>query len=390
MTVSARNKLFGVLIVALRTTALLCATGTLMQTFLSTLGFSERWIYLHSTLVQATSMLTILIGVRFADKNLLARAACIQLPTALLFLAYIPLCIWKNASAGSFGLLIGVTVLQTVTTGLYTVCDYKIPYFVYQEQDYGFYLAWAGIAGSVVSFAIGTLVTALTATMDYTDLMLWAFLIAAVLLVISFLLQWHLQPVRDPLSAKRSSAPQAKIPLKDVLLTPVFRKLLAANLMRGFSSGAITVLPVMAITLGYSQAVVTAMVSVQAVATLASCAAFGYVCRWLTPRKTVLAGSICVLALCAMLIPQSAVFLPAYALVLLGKATVDNAVPAALLQIVPAEVAGPYNAWRMILHFFGSLVGTAVAAVIPVPIMLLASALMQLMSGWKYAKMQAI
>ena len=75
MTVSARNKLFGVLIVALRTTALLCATGTLMQTFLSTLGFSERWIYLHSTLVQATSMLTILIGVRFADKNLLARAA---------------------------------------------------------------------------------------------------------------------------------------------------------------------------------------------------------------------------------------------------------------------------------------------------------------------------
>ena len=388
MSVSAKNKLLGILIAALRTGALLCATGTLMQTFLSTLGFSEQLIYLHSTLVQAVSVLSILLGARFAEKKPLVRATWLQLPTALLFLAYVPLCIWKDASMGSFALLLGTAVLQTATTGLYTVCDYKLPYFLYQEQDYGFYLAWSSICASVISFAIGTLVTALSATTDYTVLMLWSFVICAVMMGLCCVLQGQMRPVREPVPmAERPSARQKEVPLKDILTAPVFRKLLTANLMRGISSGVITVLPVMAISLGYRQTTVTAMVSVQAVATVASCAAFGYLCRWLKPRKTVFVGSICCMTLCAMLIPNAALFLIAYAFVQLGKATVDNAVPATLLRIVPVEIAGPYNAWRMILHFFGSLIGTAAAAVIPVPVMLFAAALMQLYSGWRYSKM---
>ena len=71
----------------LRTAALLFASGTLMQTFLSVLGFEERWIYLHSALTQAVNMLTILLTSRWLDTgNVIRRAALVQLPPAVLFL----------------------------------------------------------------------------------------------------------------------------------------------------------------------------------------------------------------------------------------------------------------------------------------------------------------
>ena len=62
----------------------------------------------------------------------------------------------------------------------------------------------------------------------------------------------------------------------------------------------------------------------------------------------------------------------------------DNAVPALLLQTVPAAIAGPYNAWRMILHLFGTLLGTAAATVIPIPLMLILATALQVLSGSVY------
>ena len=75
-----RNKIKSIIIYTLRSVTLMCASGTLIQTFLSVLGFESRLIYIHSTLLQMTSVLSIMLCSRWADKgNIIKRAAFIFL-----------------------------------------------------------------------------------------------------------------------------------------------------------------------------------------------------------------------------------------------------------------------------------------------------------------------
>ena len=77
------NKLLFILASALRTAAFLCSTGVLMQTFLSVLGFSEQEVYIHSTVLQAANVLTILIGARFADRGNIFKRAKALIPVLI-------------------------------------------------------------------------------------------------------------------------------------------------------------------------------------------------------------------------------------------------------------------------------------------------------------------
>ena len=73
-----------------------------------------------------------------------------------------------------------------------------------------------------------------------------------------------------------------------------------------------------------------------------------------------------------------------FSLTFFGRTLVDYATPSLLRLAVPVEIAGPYNAWRMIIHFTGTILATAIAAVIPVWILLLLTMTAQLISGISY------
>lgn len=378
-----RNILLTTVLTGLRAAAMLCATGTLMQTFLNVIGFSEDQIYVHSALLQAANVLAILLGARWGDsKGLLKRAAWIQLPYALLFLCYLPLCVLKNANAGAYLLLLAVGAIQSALAGLYTVCDYKIPYVAFTEKGYGYVLSFTGISSAAATLGAGILITALTERIPYVRLMTWGIMASAVLVLASMLLQGCMKqvgqlPVQTP-------AHDARLPLKDILLSPIFRNMIPANFSRGFAMGAITVMPIMALSMGYGQSVATAMVSVQSVAMVAGSVLFGLMSSRLRPGLMILLGSLSMATAGFMLIRGQYLFLCMYALVNLGKIVVDYAVPAALRWSVPAEIAGPYNAWRLIIHNIGTILGSLAASFIPVGGVLLLAVVGQLFSGWSY------
>ena len=151
-----RNKVLAIVSSVLRTLCVLCATGTLFQTFLSSVGFTESQIYLNATLVQAVNVGTILIFSHFADgKRPHLRSALVQIPNGLLFLAYLPFCLGQGAS--SFLLLTAVSLLQSVCTALNTVCEYKLPYLLYKPTDYATVQAIIGVLSAAATFGIGEL-----------------------------------------------------------------------------------------------------------------------------------------------------------------------------------------------------------------------------------------
>lgn len=386
MKASDKNNIIYILSYALRSAALLTATGSLMQTFLTVIGMSSEQIYIHTSLVGAVNVIIILLFARFADHSgLLLRCALVQLTGAVLFLCYLPLCIMNGAPTAGFILLLTAGCLQSVTTALHTVCDYKLPYYIFRKDEYGAVMAFCGILSSGISFGIGALMTALSVKADYSDLMLYAFVTAFIFTCAAAVLTLRLKnialteetvkPLAEPLKKKAGTL--------EVIRAPVFSKLIPANLLRGFASGMTLVFAVIAAeNLGYSEQITTAAVSVQSVASLMGCTVFGFMSKKISPRIAVFSGSLTFLLFPLILIPERPVlFLALTGIIIFGRTLIDYAVPSLLLYAVPAELAGPYNAYRMILHNGGSLLATSLAAFVPVEGLIIAAAAFQLISG---------
>ena len=237
------NKIRSLVCGALRAAAMLSATGTLMQTFLVALGFNSSWIYIHSTLLQAATVLTIMLSSRWADTgNIIKRAAFINIPMAVLFLVYLPLCIWKSNSMSAFIMLVVVSIAQSIMVGLYTVCEYKMPYYTYLPEDFGSISALGGVISSGVTFGIGVLINRLSTVYSYVTLMIFAFVFSALLMGITVVISLYQKSLVRDESGTSIVAAKEKVPFKDVFLHPIFLKLWPAHLLRGFAYGTLTVL----------------------------------------------------------------------------------------------------------------------------------------------------
>ncbi len=377
------NKSYFIIAMGLRTVALLCVTGPIMQTFLASIGFSSQWIYIHTSIVQAVNILTISLCSTWADQgSVIRRTAFVELPYALLYIFYIPLCLWKSASLMSFLLLTGICLLQSVCIALWTVCEYKLPYYIFSPWEYGSVLSIGGIVGGLISLGTGVMITRLSGMLSYSTLMLSACVVSLVLMLICTAFHLGLKPISD---APASSGPAGKkISQLEVFRYPLFRKMIPANLMRGFGYGTTTIFAAIALDLGFDQSVSTALVSAQSIAALAGCSLVGVCLSFMPPRFVTLAGSLTFALIPLMLIPNRFVFLAVFALVYLGRTLVDYSVPAILRAAIPVQIAGPFNAWRMLLHNGGTLIATTIAAFIPVTWLLVLTVVFQLISGLHY------
>lgn len=380
---TSHNKSFFIIAMGLRTVALLCVTGPIMQTFLACIGFSSQWIYVHTSIVQAINILTISLCSTWADRgNVIRRTAFVELPYALLYILYLPLCLWKSASLTSFLLLTGICLLQSVCIALWTICEYKLPYYIFTPREYGSVLSIGGIVGGLISLGTGVVITRLSNMLTYSMLMLSACAVSLVLMLACTALHLCLKPVSD---APAASGPAGKkIRQLEVFRYPLFRKMIPANLMRGFGYGTTTIFAAIALDLGFDQSVSTALVSAQSIAALAGCSLVGVCLTFMAPRFVTLAGSLTFALIPLMLIPNKFVFLAVFVLVYLGRTLVDYSVPAILRAAIPVQIAGPFNAWRMLLHNAGTLIATTIAAFIPVSWLLVLTVVFQLLSGLHY------
>ena len=167
-----------------------------------------------------------------------------------------------------------------------------------------------------------------------------------------------------------------------VIREPIFLHLLAPNLLRGVASGATTVVAIAALSRGYDEGVTSVMVSVESVAVFGAGFVFVLLARRLSSRSAILIGSLPYLALPILLVRDNpTLLLAAYAVMMLGRNVVDNAVPSALIFAVPVEMAGQYNALRMVLHNGGMLLATGIAVFIPTEALFISATAAQLISG---------
>lgn len=380
-----RNKAVTLTATVLTSVATMTATGTLMQTFLATLGLDPKLIYIHATLIQAANVSTLVLGAKWVNnRNVIRRYALITLPFALLFLCYLPICLRQDSSLRTFTVLVLIGLMQAVATALRTVCSYTTPYLLYPAEDYGPFLAVTGVVSGVFSLLSGALVSFLSAKIGFGTLMTGAFVLSAALELIEALLlsrQRSILPQKMPQEPEQTVSEKKSVPLRDVFRHPVFYTLIVPALFRGFASGTVGILAAVAFELGFDESVTTQMVYLQSAASLGSCLLIGWLSKRVSSRYPVLFGSLAFLLLPLLFSGNKVIFLAAYTAVFFGRNLVDYGVPILMRHAVPMEIAGPYNAWRMILHNGGMLLATSVAAVIPVTWLTAATLVTSVLSG---------
>ncbi len=380
------NKIKSILAYALRALSLMCASGTLLQTLLASLGFETRYIYFLSTLMQAANMVVIMLFARWADTgSVIRRAAYTCLASAVLMLGYIPLCIWRSASMKAYFLLLGLGIVQQIFSGLYVVCEYKLPYHVYVAEEYGRISAISGLLSSLITLGAGAGISALVVRFDYLSVMVVGFAVSALLMLFTyFLTRTQHSLIDEPEPARNTGNAAPRMPVSEIFKTPVFSFLFVPNLLRGFAGGVISVLTTVAFDLGYEEWIGTAMVSVNSFSALLSCALFGVLATKISSRTILAAGSVLIAAMPLLLIPSETIFLAVYAVVIFGFTLINYVVPVFLLTRVDVKIAGPYHAWRMVLNYGGMLAATFLAPFFSVPLLLALAAVCQLLSGVGY------
>lgn len=378
-----RNKILSITYCTLRTIALLCVTGPIMQTFLASLGFPSQWIYISNALMQAANILTLSLFSQWTDKRSIIKCSVIsQIPHAVLYLLYIPLCIWQSASLSAFVMLTLITLLQMICISLYTVCEYKLPYYLYTSEDYGKLISVIGIISSVISLGTGVVISWLTTFLSYADMMLIVCSISAVLIFLSIIAHILCKPILPETPQEQTK--QKSMNVFQLFRQPIFYKMIPANTLRGFAYGIVAVTATIALDLGYDATVSTALLSVQSFAMLLSYVVFAFGVTRFAPRLLVAAGCAPFLLIPLLLIKSPLLFLAVFAIIMLGRNIVDNAVPSMLRYAVPVEIAGPYNAWRMMLHYAGTLAASLVATLVSPQVLLLLAMLAQIFTGLSY------
>lgn len=390
MNTARNNKIFYITASALRSASLLCASGTFMQTLIGVLGLPSRLNYIHTTLLQIVNVLATVLCSKWADKgNVMKRMMLVQLPYGLLFLFYLPVCFLSDAPVGVFILLLTVGIFQTITIALSTICEYKQQYFVFDPDEYAHVMTISGIICGVVSMGFSALVSGLTSFFDYKIIMFVAFIVSAIFAIISGILYSLQKPLIDMESIQQKKDDK-KIKLEQVFRHPAFYKLIVANLCRGFATGTTGVLAIVAFDIGFDQSVSTMMAPLSSVAMFTGYAMYWVISIRVPQRVQTFLGSMAFLLLPLLFIQNKMVFFVAYTVILLGRNIVDISIPTALLKIVPAQIAGPYNAWRMILNNVGSLIATSVASIISPALLFAVAISSQLVVGISFFRFKEL
>ena len=377
------NKIKMIITHAVRSVAMMSASGPMMQTFLSVVGFESDLIYIHSTLLQAANFITIMLASGWANRGSpIKRSAATAIPMALLFLVYVPVAVTGSAGIEAYILIVATGVVQQITVGLYTVCEYKVPYYIFKTDEYGMVLSVCGILSSLLTLGTGAAISYLTEIFDYGEIMIVAFSVSAVLMGIAFIAAFTEKNILGETGATEGTRRGAARPSVITLFKlPAFSLLIPANLLRGFAAGIIGVLATVALDLGHGVAVTTAMVSAGSAAGLIACGFFAISAKRIPPGIQLIVGCVIVGLLPALLIPDGTVFLMIYTAISIGRTLIDYSVPAMLIKVVPVELAGSYHAWRMALQHGGSLIATSVASLLPIPWLLSLSAVFSLLSS---------
>lgn len=235
------------------------------------------------------------------------------------------------------------------------ILGYKIPYMTIPFASYGSYTAVSGavtgIVGVVSSFAFSAVINGNVGGNSY----LVCICISSILMLVSWYCTFRLKPVNDVYSAPSHNTMTVK-KLLEVFRMPLFQKFLVPNTLRGITIGVTNSIALIALYMGLSEGQASMLPIICALGYVIASFLFHFLSKYMPLPVVAIVGSALVFVLISLPHDMPNVFLTVFLIAYVGRVLVDYAIPVMLIRVVPADIAGIYNAGRNILLNLSSTV----------------------------------
>ena len=331
--------------------------GSLVQLFLTNRDVSAYYVGLFSTIVSIITVVGTMLCSYISEKfpKPLKQYQWLFFLQLAFYLAMIPIACFTMSPGSLFLILSLIAGAITFLCAWNSILGYKIPYMTIPFESYGTYTAVSGavtgIVGVVASFMFSAVINGNLGGNPY----LICICITVVLMVIAWYCTCRLTPVNNVYDAPSHNSMSIK-KLLEVFNMPLFRKFLVPNTLRGITIGITNSIALIALYMGLTEGQASILPIICALGYVVASFMFHFLSKYIPLPVVAIIGSLLVLALISLPHDNSPVFLSVFLVAYIGRVIVDYAIPVMLIRVVPADIAGIYNAGRYILLNLSSTV----------------------------------
>ena len=331
--------------------------GSLIQLFLTNRDVSAYYVGLFSTIVSIITVVGTMLCSYISEKfpKPLKQYQWLFFLQLAVYLAMIPIAYFTMTPGSLFWILSLIAGIITFLCAWNSILGYKIPYMTIPFESYGTYTAVSGavtgIVGVVASFMFSAVINGNLGGNPY----LICICITVVLMVIAWYCTYRLKPVNNVYDAPSHNSMSIK-KLLEVFNMPLFRKFLVPNTLRGITIGITNSIALIALYMGLTEGQASFLPIICALGYVVASFLFHFLSKYMPLPVVAIIGSLLVLALISLPHDNSTVFLSVFLVAYIGRVIVDYAIPVMLIRVVPADIAGIYNAGRYILLNLSSTV----------------------------------
>ena len=331
--------------------------GSLVQLFLTNRDVSAYYVGLFSTLVSIVTVVGTMLCSYISEKlpKPLTQYRWLFFLQLAIYLAMIPIACVTMTPNGIFWILSLIACAITFLSSWNSILGYKIPYMTIPFEEYGTYTAISGastgIVGVVASFAFSAVINGNLGGNPY----LICICITGVLMVAAWYCTYKLAPVNSVYDAPSHNNFNIK-KLLEVFRMPLFKKFVVPNTLRGITIGITNSIALIALYMGLTEGQASMLPIVCALGYVVASLLFHFLSKYMPLPTVAIIGSLLVLALISLPHNNTPVFLTVFFVAYVGRVIVDYAIPVMLIRVVPADIAGIYNAGRYILLNLSSTV----------------------------------
>jgi len=339
------------------TAAMPMINGSLIQLFLTNRNVSAYYVGLFSTLISIITVVGMMLCSYLSEKlpKPLKQYQWLYFLQMAVYLAMIPIACFTMRPIALFFVLSLVACSITFLSSWSGILGYKIPYMTIPFESYGTYTAASGavtgIVGVASSFAFSAVINGNLGGNPY----LVCICICCVLLLVAWYCTYRMKPVNDVYDAPSHNTMSVK-KLLEVFRMPLFRKFLVPNTLRGITIGVTNSIALIALYMGLTEGQASMLPIICALGYVGASFLFHFLSKYLPLPSVAIIGSLLVFVLISLPHDNCPVFLTVFLIAYVGRVLVDYAIPVMLIRVVPAEIAGIYNAGRNILLNLSSTV----------------------------------
>ena len=331
--------------------------GSLVQLFLTNRAVSAYYVGLFSTLVSIVTVVGMMLCSYLSEKlpKPLKQYQWLYFLQLAVYLAMIPIAYFTFAPITLFLVMSLIACSITFLSSWSGILGYKIPYMTIPFSSYGSYTAVSGavtgIVGVVSSFAFSAVINGNWGGNPY----LVCICITTVLMIVAWYCTYRLRPVNDVYDGPSHNAMSVK-KLLEVFRMPLFRKFLVPNTLRGITIGVTNSIALIALYMGLTEGQASMIPIICALGYVGASFLFHFLSKYMPLTSVAIIGSLLVFVLISLPHDNCPVFLTVFLIAYVGRVLVDYAIPVMLIRVVPADIAGIYNAGRCILLNLSSTV----------------------------------